>query len=280
VTILEAVTNVAAEAGYEVDTTVVGSTDQTTRQLLAIANRVIQKMSKAYPWSKLFTSGSITLAAGTASYALPAAFSHYHYDTFWNQSTRWRMYGPLSEQEYADVQGFGLGVEYFQSFQLRGVTNNRLTIYPTPTSTEDGQIIIFEYAADRPVRPPTWATGEAITAGQYRFYNGVYYTATSSGTTTGSTGPSGDSGVTWSTYTGAYNEFQSDGDEPVLSQAVLEQGMLERFGEIHGIESITRTFMADLNEEFSRDAVGKVIYADNRSEVGMWGRNNRVVFGS
>lgn len=278
-TILEAVANVAAEAGYEVDTTVIGSTDPTTRQLLAIANKVIKKMAKAYPWSALFTSGSITLADGTASYALPSAFSHYHYDTFWNQSTRWRLRGPMTEQEYADAQGFGLSADYIQSFQVRGVTNNRLTIYPTPGADEDAQVIIFEYAADRPVRPPTWTTGDTITAGDYRFYNGVYYTASSSGTTTGSTGPSGDGGVTWATYTGAYSDFQSDGDEPVLSQDVLEQGMLERFAEIHGIESINRTFLVDLNEEFSRDAVGQVIYADSRHAAGMWGRSNKVVFG-
>ena len=275
--LLTAVTNVAEEAGYSVDTAIIGSSDVTTLQLKAIANRIVKEMADAYDWSKMFVSGSITLAAGTASYALPAAFSHYHFDTFWNQSTRWRVLGPMSEQEYAETQGYGLNTAVYQRFQIRGVTSTQLLIYPTPGSGEDGQTIIFEYAADRAVRPQTWVVGLTITAGDYIYYNGIYYTASTSGTTAG-TSPTADSGVTWVVYTGSYNTFIADTDEPILDQRTLEQGMLERFGVLKGL-TIEAKFLDQLNEDYSRDIPGKTLYSGGEPGRTIFARSNRVVFG-
>jgi len=280
VTLLSAVQAVADEAGYEVDTTVIGSDDTTTKQLLAHAQRIIKEMADEYPWSKLNASGSITLAAGIADYALPAAFSYYHYDTFWNSSTRWRVLGPLSPQQYAAERGYGLTAEVYKRFQIRGIENNRLVIMPTPGASEDGQIIIFEYIADRCVRPPTWAVGQIITAGDYRFYDGIYYLANTSGTTSGAN-PTVDGGVTWTEYTGTYNRFLTDADEPLLNQQTLEQGMLERFGEIHGLESIQPRYKEQLQQDFGRDIPGKTLYAGGVASGKLqYGRSGKVIFGS
>lgn len=262
--LIEAVTAVANEAGYVVPSTIVGSSDVTGKQLLAIANRVVKEMAIAYPWPKLFASGSITLSAGVASYALPASFSWYHYDTFWNSSTRWRLLGPMSPQEYADIRGSGIDPTLFSQFQIRGVTSTELLISPTPQSTDT---IIFEYIADRAVRPVTWTTTTTVAAGAYCFYNGNYYSTTAGGTTgvippTHTSGSLSDGGVTWTYYAGAYSTFLADTDEPILPQRVLEQGMLERFAEIHGLDSIQPRFLDQLNEEYSKAMPGKILYAD------------------
>lgn len=124
--------NVANEAGYTVSPNIVTATDTTTKQLLAIAQRINREMFEQYPWTKCYASGSITLVAGQAQYALPAAFSYYQYDTFWNQSNRWRVLGPMTPQEYADIRGFGLNPTIYQQFQIRGISNDQLLIYPTP----------------------------------------------------------------------------------------------------------------------------------------------------
>ena len=279
-TLVSAIQAVAAEAGYTVDSTVIGSDDTTTKQLLAMAQRVIKEMADEYPWSKLFASGTITLAAGVADYALPAAFSYYHYDTFWNSSTRWRVLGPMSPQEYAFERGYGLTADVNQRFQLRGVTNNQFTIYPTPEAGQDGEVIIFEYIADRCVRPPTWAVGQSITAGDYRFFNGIYYLATTTGTTSGSD-PATNGGVTWTVFTGPYSTFLTDNDEPILNQKTLEQGMLERFAEVHSLESVRPRFQDYLQSDFGRDIPGKTLYAGGpeRGKV-LYGRNGRAIFGS
>lgn len=277
--LLEAITNVANEAGYTVDSVAYASTEVTTKQLVAIAQRVIREMAIAFPWSRLFAQGSITLASGTASYALPGAFSYYHWETFWNQSTRWRVLGPMSPEEYAQVQGYGLTTTPYARFMLQGCTDTRLLISPTPGSGDDGQTVIFEYVAARPVRPQTWLVGTTFAAGAYCFYNGNYYSTTAGGS--GGSAPTHTSGTTglWTYYDGAYETFLADTDEPVLPQRVLEQGMLERFAEIHGI-SVAPRFLDQLQEEFGKDIPGRVLYSGGDTGKLIFARAGRAVFGT
>jgi hypothetical protein len=282
VTLLSAVQNVANEASYTIDGGIIGSNDVTTKQLNAIANRVINEMLDAYPWPSLFKQHSFTLTSGQATYALPGDFSEYHYDTWWNSSDGWRIVGPMSPQEYAEYLGFGITSLVTDKFQIRGVTNNQITIYPTPTAT--GDTIIFEYLAARPIRPPTWASGQSITSGQYRFYNGNYYTASTTATSgatppTHTTGSVSDGAVTWAYYSGTYDTFVNDADVCVLPQRILEQGMLERFAEIKGLTVVPR-FDTQLHEEYSKQITGKILYANSEySDRFQFGRNGRVVFG-
>jgi len=277
--------NVANEAGYTVESNVLASTEVTTKQLLAIANRINRDIFEAYPWPKCYASGSVTLVSGQASYQLPAAFSYYHYDTFWNQNTRWRVLGPMTEQEYAEFLGFGLNTTVYQRFQIRGITNSELLISPTPGAQYDANTIIFEYIADRSVRPVTWTTATAFGANAYCFYNGNYYQTTAGGTT-GATAPThtsgsvSDGGVTWTYYNGPYNQFLANTDQSIFQEKLLEQGILERFAEIHGLDSIRPRFDMQLNEEFSRDKNGKVLYAGGHMRDPMFARNGVAVFGT
>lgn len=282
-TIATVIQNVADEAGYTVESNVLASNEVTTKQLLAIANRINRDIFEAYPWTKCYASGSVTLVSGQANYQLPAAFSYYHYETFWNQSTRWRVLGPMTEQEYAEIQGFGLNTAVYQRFQIRGITNSELLISPTPGAS--GDIIIFEYIADRSVRPKTWTTATAFAANSYCFYNGNYYQTTAGGTTgatppTHTSGSVSDGGVTWTYYNGAYNQFLANTDQSIFQEKLLEQGVLERFAEIHGLDSIRPRFDVQLNEEFSRDQNGKVLYAGGHMRDPMFARNGVAVFGT
>lgn len=277
--------NVANEAGYTVESNIFTSTETTTKQLLAIAQRINRDIFEAYPWQKCYASGSITLVSGQATYALPAAFSHYQYETFWNQSTRWRVLGPISEQEFAEIQGFGLYPTIYQRFQIRGLSNNELLISPTPGAQNNGDILIFEYIADRSVVPKTWTASTAFAANSYCFYNGNYYQTTAGGTT-GATAPThtsgsvSDGGVTWTYYNGAYSEFLADTDRSIFQEKLLEQGILERFAEIHGLDSIRPKFYQQLHEEFSRSAAGRIIWAGGATKPLQYARNGVAVFGT
>ena len=284
-TLATAVANVAAEAGYTVDSNIVTSTDVTTKQLLAIAQRINREIADQYPWPKLYASGSFALVGGQATYSLPAAFSWYHYETFWNSSNRWRVLGPMSPQEYAEIRGYGLNTTVYQRFQVRGLSNSELLISPTPSAAQDGDIIIFEYVADRAARPRTWASGVLYGANTYTFYNGNYYT-TAAGGTTGSTAPTHTSGsvsdgsVTWTYYNGAYSDFLADTDETVFNQKTLELGMLERFGEIHGLTGIQPRYMVQMNEDYSRQQASKIIYAGGHTRAELFARSGTAVFGT
>lgn len=277
--------NVANEAGYTVESNILTSQETTTKQLLAIANRINRDIFEAYPWPKCYASGAITLVNGQATYQLPAAFSYYHYETFWNSSTRWRVLGPMTEQEYAEIRGFGLNTTVYQRFQIRGLSNSELLISPTPGASVSGDIIIFEYIADRSVRPKTWVASTAFAANSYCFYNGNYYTTTAGGTTgatppTHTSGSASDGGVTWTYYDGAYSQFLADTDTSIFQEKLLEQGILERFAEIHGLDSIRPRFDMQLNEEFSRDQNGKIIYAGGQVRGNLFARNGVAVFGT
>lgn len=277
--------NVANEAGYTVESNIFTSTETTTKQLLAIAQRINRDIFEAYPWPKCYASGSITLVGGQATYALPAAFSRYQYETFWNQSTRWRVLGPMSEQEYAEIRGFGLEPTIYQRFQIRGLSNTELLINPTPGANNNGDTLIFQYIADRSVVPVTWSSGMVFAANTYCFYNGNYYVTTGGGTT-GATAPThtsgsvSDGGVTWTYYNGPYNEFRADTDTSIFQEKLLEQGMLERFGEIHGLESIKPVFQQQVHEEFGRTLSGKVIWAGGATRPLQYARNGVAMFGT
>lgn len=277
--------NVANEAGYTVESNIFTSTETTTKQLLAIAQRINRDIFEAYPWPKCYASGSITLVGGQATYALPAAFSRYQYETFWNQSTRWRVLGPMSEQEYAEIRGFGLEPTIYQRFQIRGLSNTELLINPTPGANNNGDTLIFQYIADRSVVPVTWSSGVVFAANTYCFYNGNYYVTTGGGTT-GATAPThtsgsvSDGGVTWTYYNGPYNEFRADTDTSIFQEKLLEQGMLERFGEIHGLESIKPVFQQQVHEEFGRTLSGKVIWAGGATRPLQYARNGVAMFGT
>ena len=260
-TLLAAVTSVAQRAGYTVDSVVVGSVDQTTVQLRAMANDLIKKMAYAYEWPQLFKSGAIT-GDGTATLALPSDFSTYHFDSFWNSSTKWRIFGPLSQSDYATIQGYGLVAYPYGQMQLRGITDKELYIYP---SLPVGEIAVFEYIAARYVRPKTWTASTAVLLGAYCFYNGNYYISTSAGTTgatapTWTSGTDSDGGISWTYYSGPYESFLADTDEPLLSQTVLEQGLLETFAAAHGIPCEI-SYENDLAAAYIRKVPGQMIYA-------------------
>lgn len=282
-TLATIVQNVANEAGYTVESNIIASTETTTKQLRAIVQRVNREISDQYPWPLMYAAGSITLVNGQATYALPAAFSFYQYNTFWNQSTRWRILGPMTQQEYAEIKGYGLNTTVYQRFQFRGISDKQFLISPTPTVS--GQTIIFEYIAERSVRPKTWTAATYFAAGAYTFNNGNYYTTTAGGTS-GSTAPThtsgsaSDGGVTWTYYDGIYNTFLADTDETLFNEKTLELGVLERFAEIHALTGIQPRYEKQLNEDFSRMNPGKIIYTGGLQRNLIFARDGIATFGT
>lgn len=263
--LLSVIQNVGRKAGYSVDAAVLTSNDVTTRQLAAWAQDVIKTMARRYEWPKLWKSYAITTDGGD-TYALPGDFSHYHFDTFWNTSSGWRVLGPMSPEEYASYRGSQFE-PLSDRFAVRGVTDEEVFLYPTPAT---GEIVVFEYQTARPIRPVTWTASTSYAAGKYCFYNGNYYKTTSAGTSgstapTHTTGSASDGGVTWSYYSGAYEDFLFDDDEPVLSPLVLEQGIFERFAEIKGLSFAAR-FDAMLEEEYRLRVPGKTLFMASLSD--------------
>jgi len=282
-TLIESIQAVADEAGYTIGASVIGNNDTTTKQLLAIANRVNQEMAHSYLWNKMFKSASITLVAGQSSYNLPNDFSSYHYDTFWNQSSRWRLSGAISEQTYADRKVYGLNPSIYDEFQIRGITDSRLEILPVSDSSTD--TIIFEYVSDRTITPKKWASGQSFGNNSYCLYNGNYYT-TATGGTAGATPPTHTSGsasdgvLTWTYFDGSYSKFLADSDSTIFNPKTFEQGILERFAEIHGLTTILPRFQEKLADDFARQKVSKTMFAGGEDTLEVYGRSGKIGFGT
>jgi hypothetical protein len=56
--------------------------------------------------------------------------------------------------------------------------------------------------------------------------------------------------------------------------------MLERFAQIHGLEGVRPQFEQQLNEDFSRQNIGKVVYAGGGDRPDMFARSGVAVFGT
>jgi hypothetical protein len=281
------ITNIGNECGYEVEASnIVNASDVTTKMLLGMCNRVIKEMADAYNWTRLRKSYTFDLEDGIATYALPTDFSYYHYETFWNQDTQWKLYGALSSQQYGERVGYGDLLSVYDEFTIRGVTDNEITIYPTPGTGNDGETISFEYTSARPVRPRTWQASLSVTSASYIFYNGNYYTAGSTGTTgatppTHTTGSASDGTISWTYYAGKYESFLADTDVAVLSERILEQGVMERFASIKQL-NVNPLFQSQLEDEYGKTVNGKVLYAGGygAKDRFMHAKSSRVSFGS
>jgi hypothetical protein len=188
----------------------------------------------------------------------------------------------MTEQEYAEILGYGLNTTVYQRFQIRGMSNNQLLMSPTPTET--GQVIIFEYVAERYARPATWVTNTLYAANAYTFYNGNYY-QTAGGGTSGATPPThtsgtvSDGGVSWTYYSGTYPDFLADTDVSVFNEKTLELGVLERFAEIHGL-TVAPRFEVQMNEDFSKLNPGKILYTGGLQRNLVFARDGIATFGT
>lgn len=262
--LLEICQAVSNESGISIDSSIIGSTDSATKQLLAMANRIAREIGDAFPWPKLQKQGSITLVASQDTYALASDINWIYHETVWNQNQQWLLYGPYTPQDRQLLESGIIESYPFQRFTVRGITSRQFEIDPTPTASEDGEVLAYEYNALRPVKPRTWEAGQSVgSVGEYTFYNGNYYKSTNTGTT-GSTPPTHTSGsasddtITWTYYDGTYAEFLADTDEPIINPKTFSQGLLERFSSRHGVQVEPR-YESLLQRDIEQAKPGRIV---------------------
>lgn len=278
------ISNVGNKCGYKVTTNVISSTDTTTKQLLALLQSLNEELMEGYDWPQLMRSGSITLATGQSQYSVPSDFSHHHYDTFWDQTQRWPLYGQLTNQEYADINGYGLDPAATTNFLITGIVDKKIEISPPPTSSENGKVVYFLYQSARYVKPITWAQGNVTTSGDYTIYNNRYYIAQNSGTNsstppTHTTGTVSDGTINWLYTDNPYTTFLKDTDSPVMKQRIVEKGLEEAFSGKHALED-DGSFDSKVLEEYRRLKPGSSIATSRDLSSYMFGGNGRMYIGT
>lgn len=143
-TLLTMVNQVQDSIGLPRSSTVISSTDQTVRSLLAIANEEGNALARRGSWNKLVKEATFATVNGTASYSLSSIasdFRHLLNDTSWNRDSRRSMGGPMSSQDWQAQQAW-VAASPIQQFRIRG---GSILITPTPTTAEN---IYFEYVSN------------------------------------------------------------------------------------------------------------------------------------
>lgn len=167
-TLLSICQDVAAEAGVQVPSTIVGNTDGTAVRLLALANREGKRQAKRANWSFLHQEHTFDLlwcpaisgvaiagcseagnTDGNRLYDLPDDFSHFLNRTTWNRDEQWTVAGPVSPAQWQTrYSGLSVSSETNRVWRIRAFQGvKKFLVDPRPSEGEDGETIVFEYVS-------------------------------------------------------------------------------------------------------------------------------------
>jgi len=136
------INSVAVEVGLLPSTDPVGSTEDTFIQLTALLTVSGQELVDLFPWEVLIKTYSITTqVTDTGAYALPDDWAYMTDQTGWQINTHWPLFGPLSPQQWALLNGSMVTTMTIGSgFRLSG---NKFQIWPQPPVV--GTTLTMEY---------------------------------------------------------------------------------------------------------------------------------------
>lgn len=224
--LLDLLQNVARRINLREPSSVVGSSERQSKELLAITEEVLDDL-KLWPWPELVREHSFSTVASQASYTLPSDFDYSLLETFWNNSEQSRLLGAMRPVEWQTLKNGIVGSAADDYFRIKGIAGNQFFLEPVPGSVET---IKYEYASKNAIRPRTWEASQTYSAGEYSFYDGNYYRTALGGTTsstapTHTTGSASDGGVIWTYFSGLYEAFTADTDVTILDQKLVEAGV-------------------------------------------------------
>lgn len=129
----------ARQLNVGVPTAFVSSADETAALLLRLATEEGIALMRRYPWQALQAEKTFTtLAADEQTGAVPTDFDRMIPDTMFNRSTRRRVAGPLSPEEWQQTKAT-LVTYVNPTFRIRG---NAILMSPNPPA---GETVAYEY---------------------------------------------------------------------------------------------------------------------------------------
>lgn len=156
-TALTLVQNACSRLGITAPTALFSATDDQTIQLRNLMNQAGLHLAKGadtdHAWRVLQSEKTFsTTAAAAQTGALPSDFGWFINDTFWNRTTRIKLRGPVSPEEWQQYQAISIISLPAAVFRVRG---SSLLIYPTPVAS---QTAAYEYVTKN------WANTAAAVA--------------------------------------------------------------------------------------------------------------------
>lgn len=158
-TLLQMVTQAAAEIGQTPPATIVGNNDTTAIQMLALAQRQGRESAKLTGpwggWPQLRGEYVFNTAIGVDNYAFPVDFQYLIPQTQWDRTFKWQLLGPLEAQEWQVLKS---GITVAGPRNRWRVINQRIYIDPVPSAIDT---IAFEYYTSN------WCQSAALVAQSY-----------------------------------------------------------------------------------------------------------------
>ena len=142
-TLISVVNSVQDRLSLPRSSAVVGSTDRTARQMLALLNEVGNYLVRKHDWRLLTKERSITTTATeTQTNALPADFKRIVPDSMWNRTRLLPVVGPVSPQQWQALEVKTVP-QITPIWRVRNGTR-ALLLLPVPAA---GEQVYFEYVS-------------------------------------------------------------------------------------------------------------------------------------
>ena len=162
VTLLSLMQDVADEVGIPRPSSVISSTDDSVRRLLAMMNREGRDLVRVHHWTVLQKLHTFTTIASQEEYSLPSDYSRLIPDTEWDRSNDRPLIGPINTQTWEAIKSSGLGTGIaFSRFRIVKSANSLAkVIYLEPTPSSTGLTMAFWYISNN------WCADTGKTTGQ------------------------------------------------------------------------------------------------------------------
>lgn len=134
----------ANELGLKTITSIVGTSDIQTLQLLALLNSAGNELAFYYPWEQFHDEFTITTVPDQGSYDLPVDWKYFISQTQWDRTNHWPLLGPKSAQEWAWLQGGLIASAPRTRYRIQA---NQFYIWPVPATDATPIEIAMEYVS-------------------------------------------------------------------------------------------------------------------------------------
>lgn len=143
-TFLQLIQQAANEIGIPEPSQIIGSQDEQAKQLLALAQREGKDFSvmanKNGGWQALHSEYTFTTVDSQQAYTMPADFEYFVQRTFWDDSYKWELLGPITAQEKQILKYGVIASGPRRKFYIRA---NEMYLDPIPETT--GDTIAYDY---------------------------------------------------------------------------------------------------------------------------------------
>lgn len=138
-TVLTIAQNAAKRAGFTPPASLVGNSDDTAVQLLAIIEEETRALSDRFRWQALVKRATFDFVNGQETYDLPDDFKDYIQKTIWDYSSRRPLIAPISPEGYEIQKNYLItsGID-----KMVYIYDGKIRVTPTPGSNDT---INYEY---------------------------------------------------------------------------------------------------------------------------------------